>query len=264
MFAKNIKKSIYNTYIKSRSLSNLGKILNLNFFPRIDRNEEWVFSRSACLGNDVFALLNTGLTRLNYQKGRIDSLLNYEFRNNFLIRREINKIIPDLSIRKMIFEQHPTRIVKLHPPKFILMDNFSELTDQRFQVKKTGYNFYCNFSDVQESIRTSESVRRLGLVNRDSMLRSYRSFLEFVQKSWEGVPVLMIIFPQKYENREVYLEQGGMIDEVFLILQTEYDNFKVIQIDAIDVARFAGDENRYHFALDTKYIFAEKVRSELS
>lgn len=55
-----------------------------------------------------------------------------------------------------------------------------------------------------------------------------------------------------------------MIEEVFLILQTEYDNFKVIQIDAIDVARFAGDENRYHFALDTKYIFAEKVRSELS
>ena len=156
-------------FIYSRWTNSIRNLLSLNIFPRVKRKDRWVLSRTACLGNDVYDMLDLNTKRINLQKTRIEALTRNKS-SRWLIPREIKKVIVNPSIQKLVYEQGDKRWRKLHAPEFILMDTFSELTDQEFGVAKTSYRFYCNYGDLLEIERESGSIINLGLIDESKKM----------------------------------------------------------------------------------------------
>jgi hypothetical protein len=77
------------------------------------------------------------------------------------------------------------------------------------------------------------------------------------------VPVFLLIFPQKYEDRPTYLNQGKAISRVLRRLESEYIILKLIEIEEDCVSQFEIETNRYHFDNFTKSRFVEKVEEHL-
>ena len=141
--------------------------------------------RTACLGNDVFELLEFLPKRsINIQKGRIDLLtksLNQRF--GILKLYQAKTFIERSDIRPLIFRQSISRLNLLRPPIVVLIDSYSELTDQEFILPNKA-KIYCNFSDVFQTVdKTIESTGLLDLRELDSY---YEKLTVSIAEKWGG------------------------------------------------------------------------------
>ena len=89
----------------------------------------------------------------------------------------------------------------------------------------------------------------------------YRIFLDFVFKTWGPIPIFMLVFLQKFEDRLQFLNQGKLLMRVFSTLESQYNFLKVIEIEDEYVTRFQHEPNRYHFDNLTKDKFVDELRN---
>lgn len=159
--------------------------LRSNFYLSIYSRKPWVMRRTACLGNDVFDILESLPKRsLNIQKGRID-LLTKSFHERLGIMRlyASRKLIERSDIRSLVIRQSISQLKKLNPPQLLIIDSYSELTDQEFLLPNKA-KFYCNYSDLFPG--RDLIVKSNGLLDLGSLDDYYETFLLSVMEKWGG------------------------------------------------------------------------------
>ena len=159
--------------------------LRSNFYLSIYSRKPWVMRRTACLGNDVFDILESLPKRsLNIQKGRID-LLTKSFHERLGIMRlyPSRKLIERSDIRSLVIRQSISQLKKLNPPQLLIIDSYSELTDQEFLLPNKA-KFYCNYSDLFPG--RDLIVKSNGLLDLGSLDDYYETFLLSVMEKWGG------------------------------------------------------------------------------
>ena len=67
----------------------------------LNRNKDWIMGRIACMGQDVFKLLNIETTLVNIQKGRVDYLNS--FLKNSIFRTRAHKVYFNIKRENKIF-----------------------------------------------------------------------------------------------------------------------------------------------------------------
>jgi hypothetical protein len=200
------------------------------------KRKSWVFSRTACLGNDTYYRLveeNYGTTlRLNLQKNRVDNL------NGNIRARRIGlkgfRILDRKDILEVIWIQN-LRFWRLLPtPKYILMDSFSELTDQLFVFEEGKATFFANYSDVEESYLQKRKIVSLDLLDINQISDQYKLFFDHIYSIWGNrknqFNIYFIHFAHKFESREFFKFRAKEIQNAIDELALTYSNLISIKI----------------------------------
>lgn len=245
-------------------------VLGLRMKQKLAHDTKWVFSRTACLGNDAFALMEEDslLFRMNLQKGRSDLLLRnpieIKSRNNITI---LKYILRD-DIVSHILGQSDQRYKKMPKPKFILFDSYSDLTDVEFLDQFSGNSFFCHKSDLIPLKDTELS--NLGLLNLDDVENLYKRLFDSFRSLWgENIKILFIHFPTKLEIRDLYLRRAKLIEmaiDNLAILDKMLIPIKIPEI-LVQPETLPNGENStfpYHYSEDSKKYVATEIRREVS
>jgi hypothetical protein len=212
-----------------------------NIRPQIQGYEPWVLSRCACLGNDVIKILRRGDSKfpkvLNYQKLRVDGFLDNLHNQNF--KRGFFKAIQSttrVDIQVCIgMQMNRTYYRQKTAPSFIIMDDFSELTDSSITLTKSGFRFFANISDLRSELRSSNELKISGLFDTSELEQYYfKLFTEF-QRLWGKVPIIFIHFPTKLDSRVLYTTRSLVIRNAVAKLTLEFKNLSQIIIPDVKV-----------------------------
>jgi hypothetical protein len=220
---------------------------------------EYILSRTACLGTDILQILKPNYSIYNMQKNRIDLL------NSQLTLKQPSKLklnfkylhpIKEFSIKSMVLQQSNNRWMLGKKPRFIIMDTFSELTDQKF-IYKNKNEFFCNYNDVSRELLNIGVIKSEGLLDKESIPSEYFSFFKNINLIFPNIPIFVIIFPSKFETRPELLERAGKISEAIEVCATKFLNLHVISIPDGEI------EDK---PVDSKYIYhySEKVKRNLA
>lgn len=229
-----------------------------NPFSRL--NEPWIFSRTACLGNEVFSQLGSKVMRFNIQKGRID-LINSKLLGDFsLSPKSRTSFFVDKEIAKIVEQQRGLDWLEFRPPKLILVDSFSDLTDQEFQWRKANH-FYANFGDVKKEL-VNQKLINLGLIEEEKLFSLYEEFISQVNQKWGIVPILYLHYPTYKETRKLYLDRSRKLREVTFCLASQNPNFHVLDCER-QFVDFEEDSFPYHYHSSVYTTFVKSIKSLL-
>lgn len=178
----------------------------------INGSQPWVFSRTACLGNDLYGIAGFKMPRLNIQKGRADLLLLKQRepeRFPFAYRQMLNR----QDIWPLIIEQEVQWWKAAVAPRFILMDSFSELTDQLFKDHTNHSCFCANYHDLKSEISHSPGFLSSGLLPTSELRNSYLALFKEFHEIWPTTRIYFLNFPSHLETRELFLNRAERIRE---------------------------------------------------
>jgi hypothetical protein len=231
------------------------------------RNRDWVMGRVACMGQDVYDLLNTPLPLMNVQKGRVDYLL--ETTDNPQVKTRTSQIAPFMERRDvigLIAEQESWDWFSNRPPLALYMDSYSELTDQLFVHREYKWQFCCNYSDLNHTPEFESQFETLGLLPVEDLLKFYRSYFGIIRRRWREIPIVFLHFPTKLDKREKFKSRSRKILESITQISQEFQPFYSLTLDDSVVdwpeTKIPGLENfPYHYNQRTYQVFAEQVRA---
>lgn len=215
----------------------------------LNRNQI-VWSRTACLGNDSLALVKlNGVLQFNIQKGRIDYLseliltgksITPQYENlDFVIRNDI---------KTLILQQFFIQFKLPKRPFFLLMDSYSELTDQKFVSKKNSNSFFfANYKDLAHSY--NDEIKCEGLLEMNEKLYNYYDifFSEF-RRIYPEIPIVFIHFPKKLDERPKFTQRSDFIENTVRKVSTKFDFFFIVEIPGYLVDFNPKDKFPYHYS----------------
>ncbi|MFT3908107.1 MAG: hypothetical protein QM737_01670 [Ferruginibacter sp.] len=238
----------------------VGKGLAKTILARV-KNEKIILSRVACLGQDVVKLKEEQkINLINQQKVRIDLLLD---RLNGAPKPIVKLIEPHLLRKDILFmlvqqEDLPWFDMKLSGDT-ILLDSYSELTDQKFVHKKDGWAFACNYTDINHTDAFKEQFDALGLLKLDELEKYYRLYFDFLNKKYPGKKIIFLHFPTALDKRQHFIERGETIIKVIEKLTKEYPGLVSIRIADKDVHPHEDDDFPYHYGKETYKVFLKEL-----
>ncbi len=251
-------------YIKHKLYPYYSRIKLKNIIKSKER--DWVFGRVACLGQDVFKLLECNLYLYNTQKGRVDFLLKVHENNNAnAIRLSVLNFIKREDIKKLVKQQKSFNWKGMGMPKLIFMDSYSELTDQIFINKKNKWSFCSNYSDLSMNQDFDLQFEKGGLMPIAEIENYYRKFFNLLLLKFPDTPILFLHFPVKLDQREKFIERHDCIYQSVENLKGEFGNLFSISIDDSIVdwpeIKINGIESfPYHYNMVTYTTFADKIK----
>ena len=227
----------------------------------------WVLGRVACMGLDVYRLLNPATRLINVQKGRVDYLVDVALEAGS--RARASQVAPFMrrqDIIPLVVQQQRRRWLRSRPPRALLMDSFSELTDQLFEHRREGWRFCCNYADLSHGPELERTFEAKGLLPPDELYDRYRRFFEFIRQRWGEIPIVFLHFPVTLEKREKFKNRYQNIAEAISRVGNEFSHFHSI---AVDEAIVDWPEKRhpdledfpYHFNNRTYEVLAGQVRA---
>lgn len=215
-------------------------------------------NRTACLGGDVTQYkVGTNHYFNNQQKVRVDMLMDIV--EGKVKKPEVKNIIPLLSSPNDmagIYSQSENLLWYTldQKPNYLIMDNFSELTDKKI-IHKDGWSFCGALGDFKQNLFEDGTLISEGLLAIDLIRSSYDKFFQYIKNRW-NVPIIFIHFPTVFDDRELYINQGKAISEALNYLSPIY-NIQNIHADIDSIER--KDENYYHFTYKTIKNIADKI-----
>ena len=169
-----------------------------------------------------------------------------------------------------LVDQQNTRLGrKVSAPQFILIDSYSELTDQKFSPINGGYQFYANFTDVKPSNFLHQKLRSEGLIDLDGVLCHYNHFLRTVLERWGRIPVFLMEYPTDLETRAKFIDRAMIIRAIYLELEQSWPDVKFLQSSGAAVGPNAREEHQgqvfpYHYREDYYEEMAESLAKEFN
>jgi hypothetical protein len=158
--------------------------------------KEYILSRTACLGTDILQILKPNYSIYNFQKNRID-LLNSQLtlKQSSILKFNFKHLhaIKEYSIKSMVLQQSNNKWMNWKKPQFIIMDSFSELTDQKF-IYKNKSSFFCNYNDVSKNLMNIGKVECIGLLDKNSILSEYFIFFQNINRIFPNIPIFSLFF----------------------------------------------------------------------
>lgn len=224
--------------------------------------------RYACLGTAVLETLGRKYKMHNMQKGRVDYQLQ-ALKDTSLICHYLD-VLPHLAreyIAPIVKQQ--SFFCPIFRPEVIIIDSFSELSDQLFRHKTEGWQFCCNYMDVVHGDEFVENFDRLGLVALEDLKDLYTSMLAEIEIRWPRCPIIFLHFPDALEEREAFVERGREIRRVVEACATQHPTLYSFSVPSEIVKHpklvEPGLENfPYHYNQATYDAFAELIRGHSS
>jgi len=223
-----------------------------------------ILGRVACLGNEIITQLNLEKGLINHQKSRVDFLL--DLANDSKIKPNDKEIIPLLEknyISGTIYQQQ-FNFFSRSKPDIIIMDSFSELTDQLFENKLDRTKFLANYSDIRHDEQFNSRYITKGLLNLEQLYDIYHNFFEKIKKNYPATHILFIHFPTTLDKREKFQERGKAILHAIEKLSLEFKNLHSISIEDEFVYPTIKNSDElkdfpYHYGTETYKNFVTKV-----
>jgi hypothetical protein len=160
----------------------------------------------------------------------------------------------------MIQTQTDKRYLERRAPEFVLMDSFSELTDQEF-VYHQGH-FFTHFSDLKPESRDQLEMR--GLFDLTNLREFYNMFQTSLNDHFgKEIPIFFVNFPDKFENRPIFKERAEVIRRTSFELSECNNNWHNIQVPEKFVYKKGLDDYPYHFSMETSSYVASLINSKL-
>ena len=227
------------------------------------RNDNLILSRMACLGNNSFMLTRycSSFQILNLQKNRIEwDMLDAR---TPLKARSVARIFSRRDIVKIVSLQKFNIFDMKFAPKAIIIDTYSELTDQKFEIE--GQSFFSSFSDINIRKSNMNSHGLLGVYDLEELYRTYFTKLRAVYG--RDVPIVVILFPAKLDPRKQFKQRAEKIkNAIYAISNDPSLALKILDIADHDIEPHKNDEFYYHFSDKTyrKYALGlEKLLEDL-
>jgi len=225
----------------------------------------WILSRTACLGNDVFEMLDLSMPRLNTQKGRVDYLHGIADSHSEKIRAiEVFQYLHRKDIYQFLIQEEVYSWNHRCKPLMFFMDSFAELTDQQFTHRKRQWSFYCHYSDLNVTDSFKEKFSCDGLMSVDDMYCKYIHFFEKVRKMYGDIPIIFLHFPTKLDDRRVFHHRAEAILKAIEDIASNDPQLYSISIDDSCVGwpeNIPEDEKfPYHFNHATYSEFSNKIK----
>lgn len=229
----------------------------------------WVLSRTACLGNDVFSQVASfrKTNRINLQKLRIDQFGKVLDGNlpkklafgtlRFLARKDVFPLL---------LQQTRTSWLKSKAPIFLMMDSFSDLTDQEFS-RSDGASFFAAYSDVEIDSSARMGFECKGLLDLADYEVRLKGVIGKIRTHYStSIPVVYIHFPHQLETRTQFINRAKTLIEATRKLERELSNFFVVEADYSLVRREPGasDNFPYHYHPEVTEDLARQVESLLA
>lgn len=223
--------------------------------------KRWILSRTACLVNDTYEILNLKKDHIyNIQKGRVDFLNRYfsgSFQSPSLAL--INCIIRT-DIRKLFIQQKFFRLPKINKPSLFILDSFSELVDKQFEGVGNYHGiFNAYFSDVEKN-----KVKQLKSYDLIPEVDIYDAYLTFFTsfRNYSSCPILFVFFPSELEKRETYLNRANEIYVSIKKIENLISDFHTIEIPKQMVKHAKNDSNPYHFDKSVYLFLADEIKNK--
>ena len=222
----------------------------------------YVLRRTACLGNAVS--IKAGLnSRINHQKSRVDYLLDIHRNSSLRAQPKLIRKYLKESAKYRCIEDQQYDFFAYNKPKAIVMDSFSELTDQLFVHKKEGWRFLAHYADMEHSPEFTELFHCEGLLPLEMLFQTYDTFFAELFRTY-SVKVFFIHFPTHLDKRETFQLRGEEIKRVIDTLAQKYPLLHSLSLEAEDVVAGTADEHPYHFDEKTFDAFQKKIKEVLN
>jgi len=220
-----------------------------------------VLGRVACLGNDLYSLRyqrKYGYRLINQQKVRVDLWLDWiagkdkpkpELVKSHMSRPDVYPLIENQAVLPWLAEREF---------EFLLMDSFSELTDQKFTHKKEGWSFCCHYSDLDHKAAFDNDFESHGLLPIEEIETTYSRFFEWFEKEHPGKVVIFVHFPTTLDERTLYKERSAEILRVVSKLQSIKPFIHNISVDDKYIEWNEHDRFPYHFSKSTNIAFVDR------
>lgn len=196
------------------------------------RSHGWLMGRVACMGQDVFALLDPPWHLFNIQKGRVDYLLDVIAKPH--LRAKPSKVAPFLrrqDVLSLIAQEANLSWLSFPPPLAIYMDSYSELTDQLFIHRDDNWHYCCNYSDIYHTPEFDDHFKIEGFLPLENLQMKYRNFFKLMRQRWQNIPIVFLHFPVKLDKREKYQLRHKYILESITQLSQEFPFFYSVSVE---------------------------------
>lgn len=260
---KKVRNLLYIFKIFSKNLvsRNLRKLQAHGISTKFYRTERWVLSRTACLGNDSLELVQPikqlKIPRSNLQKNRVDHL-NFQLKGGIAKTARSEEIVGE-AIFKMVQKQGRIPNFKYARPLFILIDTFSELTDQKFTTHD-GRVFYANYTDVNPRFIQNGEILASGRIASSEILGNYTEMCRRLDTIWPDVTIIFLAYPTYYESRSDLLAQSAAIRSAIYSVAEDRLKTKIIEVPVETVKQdIKTDDYPYHFGNKTKMHIAQEI-----
>jgi hypothetical protein len=218
------------------------------------------------MGQDVLALLDADAALVNIQKGRVDYLVDVanaprmRARTACLARYLVRRDIIPLVVQQDVFPW-----LRPHqPPALILMDSYSELTDQRFVRRDGAWSFCSNFGDIHHDDNFRLAFDARGLLAEADLLSAYRRFFAWIRARFGNAPIVFLHFPVKLDPRPRFHSRYERIQEAIDVVVNEFRPFFSISVPEaiVDWPEDMGNtiDFPYHYNHRTYEVIADEVR----
>jgi len=223
----------------------------------------YMLGRTACLGQDIFNLKYNNPVQskslINMQKVRADVFVDFIKNKN---RPKSNLVKPFMAredIFPMIVEQEKFNWLKpRNTTHTILLDSFSELTDQKFTHINQGWSFCCNYSDINHSPEFESNFVCEGLIPLDELESVYNIFFAELQKNYPVKKIMFVHFPTTLDTRELFIERGKAILQILLSIEKTNKSIHNLYVNDNEVFPYTEDDFPYHYGMDTQLAFVKQ------
>jgi hypothetical protein len=246
------------------------KFLLRYFFTKAAANKKpWIFSRTACLGNDALMLSGESKSRIiiNVQKGRADLLSRTFFSNSSNSFWRTYRIISRKDILHLVWQQSQGSYRKMPPPDFVLFDSFSDLTDRCFLLSN-GKSIYCHRSDLVP-LRKNTLLVDNGLLELQNIERTYREIFANFQEVWGDIKIIFVHFPVELESRPNYVSRARAIEHAIKNLSQINRLIYSIHVPSLLVEPEIDSDGKsstfaYHYSQTTKEYVSKEISRVLN
>jgi hypothetical protein len=241
-----------------KKLSHVALKLGQFVSAQIFRKRQKIIGRMACLGSDLYALRyqrKYGFRLINQQKVRVDlwleglsgaEKLKPELVKSHMARSDVYPLIENQAALPWLVESKF---------EFLLMDSFSELTDQKFTHRQEGWSFCCHYSDLVHSVDFERDFQSCGLLPIEDIEQAYTRFFDWFGRECPNKKVIFIHFPTTLDERGLYKERGAEILRVMAKLQVIKPFINNLSVDDKFVEWNENDRFPYHFSKLTNQVF---------
>lgn len=219
-----------------------------------------ISTKSACItGMTCHQLFGDNHEFLNQVKGRIDIVLDIKKYHTFRqpTRQEIESDVIRMDGLGLYWQSADLlHFSSNRQPAYYVMDNYSEVTDKRFEHKK-GYVFAGHYGHIREGAFNENELTDHGMLNVNSMQDKYDEYFDFMKHKWPNTPFIFVHFPIEQETRQMYIDQWNGVTAALENLAGKY-NIQNIHADK-DQIEPVGDGDCYHYTEKTAINLASKI-----
>ncbi len=205
-----------------------------------------VYGRSACVGQDILKLRlqKTGenIRFINLQKGRLDLFFDWLSGKAHPKPSIIKPYILRHDLFGLIKQQEKLKWFNYPAPKYLFLDLYSELTDQKFTHRKEGWSFACHYSDIDHSGDFDQVFSSDGLLPKESFKFFYDKLFAWFNTSYPDRPIIVVHYSARYDERPEFKDRVECQRRALRELASNYSNLINLELADEDFLVFP-----YHY-----------------